>query len=80
MNRLDYLESLIQIIQKRGGKVIFLVIPSSGLVREIEKKTLSPKPVLGPLRGTDFGKNSAFRRFPCIEPFHLPRRRPLGLS
>lgn len=38
MRRLEYLEKLVQIIRGRGGKIFFVVMPSSGLVREIERK------------------------------------------
>lgn len=38
MKWLEYLEKLVQIIRGRGGKVFFIVMPSSGLVHEIERK------------------------------------------
>ena len=38
IKHLDYLEKLVQMIRGRGGKVFFVVMPSNGLVREIERK------------------------------------------
>lgn len=39
IGQLEYLEELVQKIRGRGGKVYFVVMPSSGLVREIERKS-----------------------------------------
>jgi hypothetical protein len=35
---LGHVESLVRLIQARGGRVIFVVLPSSGLEREIERR------------------------------------------
>ena len=36
--QLNHLESLVHAIQDRGGKVIFVLMPSSGMVRDVERR------------------------------------------
>jgi len=72
INRLDYLESLTQMIRKRGGKVIFVVMPSSGLVREIERKRFPRSLFWDCLVKRTSAKTIHFEDFPSLNYFVCP--------
>lgn len=72
INRLDYLESLTQMIQERGGKVIFVVMPSSGLVREIERKRFPRSLFWDYLVKRTSARTIHFEDFPSLNYFVCP--------
>lgn len=70
--RLDYLESLVRTIQARGGKVFFVVMPSSGLVREIEQRSY-PKPQFWDRLVNQTSAHTVhFEDFPVLRGFKCP--------
>lgn len=84
--RLEYLESLVHTIQDRGGKVIFVVMPASGMVRDIERR-LFPRPrfwdrlvAQTSARTVHFEDFPALRDFVCPDGSHLDYRDQVGFT
>ncbi|MFZ4790949.1 MAG: hypothetical protein ACOYMW_08670 [Candidatus Competibacteraceae bacterium] len=78
--RLEYLESLVQAIQRRGGQVVFVVMPASGMVREIEQRQFPRSrfwdrwTALTSTHTVHFEDVPALRDFVCPDGAHLDYR------
>lgn len=78
--RLNYLDSLVRAIQDRGGRVIFVAMPTSGMVRDIERRRY-PRPrfwdrlvVQTSARTVHFEDVPGLRDFECPDGSHLDYR------
>ena len=78
--KLQQLRATIDKIQARGGKVVFLIMPSSGLVREIEQRQYPDTLFLQPLRQAlpvpliDSAREPLLADFICPDGSHLDYR------
>ena len=78
--RLKYLDSLVRAIQERGGRVIFVVMPASGMVRDIERRWYPRSRFWDRLvaqtsaRTIHFEDVPSLRDFECLDGSHLDYR------
>lgn len=72
LSQLGELEKMIQEIHKRQGRVLFVVIPSSGLVREIERKRFPRSLFWNQLVSQTSAKTVHFEDFSSLNSFVCP--------
>lgn len=70
--RLEYLESLIRMIQDRGGQVVFVVMPASGMVRDIEQRRYPRPRFWDRLVAQTSARTVHFEDFPALRDFVCP--------
>lgn len=67
-----HVESLVRKIQQRGGEVVFVVMPSSGLVRDIERKRYPRARFWDHFARQTEAKTYHFEDYPTLSHFHCP--------
>lgn len=67
-----HVESLVRKIQQRGGHVFFLVMPSSGFVRDIERKRYPRAQFWDHFARQTSAKTHHFEDYPALRDFHCP--------
>lgn len=70
--RLEYLESLVRMIRDRGGQVIFVVMPASGMVRDIERRRFPRSQFWDRLVAQTSARTVHFEDFPALRDFVCP--------
>ncbi len=70
--RLEYLESLIQMIRNRGGQVVFVVMPTSGMARDIERRRYPRSRFWDRLAAQISARTIHFEDFPALRDFVCP--------
>ncbi len=70
--RLKYLDSLVRAIQDRGGRVIFVVMPASGMVRDIERCRYPRSQFWDRLVAQTSARTIHFEDVPSLRDFECP--------
>jgi hypothetical protein len=78
--RMGQIESSVQAIQKRGGQVIFLRLPSSGAVRELEARAWPRACYWDRLSAATRARTIHFEDFPQLAGFVCPDGSHLGVE